>query len=337
MSKALGLLMALTLAVQALPAFAQSIDLSGHQEPSGAITVYHHGDTVDPYFATKALLMMGKGEQARRQAFAWIDWVRKYQSPEGLFSRYTRPAGGKWENSAPADADDAMLALWLQLLYRTAPDTGLPEAWLSSASNASRQLEALYMADKGIYQISASLPVGLLMDNIEIYDAFSSMARDMRRMGQFSLATRYQNKADMLRASITAVFYDSVHGEYLVSTQKRDAVPAFYPEAVAQLFPVMYRLLESQELAKAYQEWMKANDQLWFSQKTEDFPWGLIAITAIEMDDVARASCWAQRSEPLRYSARWNVVEDVALQIVKISLKRSPEASKIPCVGSDLL
>src|SRR5690606_2097993 len=101
----------------------------------------------------------------------------------GLFNRYQLNSNGGWDIIASADADDAMLAVWIELLYRVAPSKGMPASWKKSIAKAQSQLDALYNAKQGIYHISSSLPVGLLMDNVEISLAFKNIANDQRRLG----------------------------------------------------------------------------------------------------------------------------------------------------------
>lgn len=315
---------------------AQTLDLSGYQKKSGAITVHYHGDKVDPYFATLALLTAQKGHMdISAPAMAWVAWAIRMQSPDGLFERYARDATGGWKRYAAADADDAMLALWLELLYSLAPSTGLPKTWHDSAKKAENQLQALYNPKQGIYYISQTLPVGLLMDNIEIYAAFKNIAHQQRRMGLWFKAIISEYKAARLKRNILEVFKQPSTETFLVSTQAENT-NAFYPDHAAQIFPLLYRLNEGADAHRIYRDWIKANGKAWFKQGITDYPWGLIAITALNMNDANSASCWQQNSVPLRYSKHWNVLEEAASQQVKWRLSMLQDSS-IPCIGKDLL
>ena len=73
---------------------AQPLDLSGYQQPDGAITTEYNGDKVDPYFATVSLLIAKKsGLNIQEQGLAWINWALQQQKPSGLFNRYEREKG----------------------------------------------------------------------------------------------------------------------------------------------------------------------------------------------------------------------------------------------------
>ena len=152
------------------------------QAPDGAMTLNSGGNYVEPYFATKALIVAQDGGlDVREAAKAWIEWVLPRQRPDGLFRRFCR-VNGEWRDCAPADADDSMLALWMQLLYRMAPATGMPAEWQRSLALSARQLAKLRNQRLGVYHISTRNHVALLMDNIEVYAALKDVARAQLRL-----------------------------------------------------------------------------------------------------------------------------------------------------------
>ena len=323
------------LAMQAADAFALDIDLNGYQEDNGAITSWFHGDTIDPYFATKALLLARDGDlDARKQTLSWIKWAMHAQRGDGLFNRYKRDiTDNNWKVWDIADADDAMLALWMQLLYRMTLPPGMNAQWKDSFDRAQARLEDIYDERKGIYHISKALPVGLLMDNMEIYSAFADIAKQCRRLGQTEKAKEYEEKALNLRDAIHSVFgHES--GVYTITTQERDK-QEFYPDRVAQVFPILYGL-ENGTAKEVYKNWLNANGKEWLEQRNHDYPWGLVAITALDMGDADSASCWQNRAEPMRYSGHWNILEEVALQSVKYRLSLQ-KYDKVPCTWGKLV
>ena len=122
----------LSLLFAPLQAFADAIDLNGFQRPDGAITTGFGGTTVDPYFATKSLIVaMDEKLDVKKETEAWIAWALQMQKSDGLFERYELSDNVKWQAYTESDADDAMSALWIELLYRTAPKF-LPVPWLAS-------------------------------------------------------------------------------------------------------------------------------------------------------------------------------------------------------------
>ena len=324
------------MAMQAAGALALDVDLSGYQEENGAITSWFHGDTIDPYFATKALLLAKDGDlNARKQSLAWVKWALHAQRGDGLFNRYKRDiTDNNWKVVAASDADDAMLALWIELLYRLSPSQGMPAQWQDSLNRAEERLDELFDEDSGIYHISTALPVGLLMDNMEIYASLSHSMRECKRLGLKAKAKEYQDRLDELRDGINQTF-GIKDGVYAISTQPRDK-DDFYPDKVAQVFPILYRFAEGAQARQIFENWLKNNGKEWIEQRTNDYPWGLVAITALDMGDADSASCWQNRAEPMRYSGHWNILEEVALQSVKYRLSLQ-KYDKIPCVWGGLV
>ena len=101
---------------------AKTLDLSGYTDASGAITVQHQGDTVDPYFALQALwLAQSQGMDTSAHALPFARWLAGQYSAAGHLGRYCKTAE-RWTWCKAPDADDASLALWLLLLRH------LPEA-----------------------------------------------------------------------------------------------------------------------------------------------------------------------------------------------------------------
>ncbi len=71
------------------PACAAELVLTDYQRPDGAITTYFAGDSIDPYFAAKALLAaQDAGMTTRTAATRWIAWLLPRQLADGCFDRY---------------------------------------------------------------------------------------------------------------------------------------------------------------------------------------------------------------------------------------------------------
>jgi len=333
---ALAILFFMMLVARPVILLAQEPLLYGYQETNGAVTNGYAGDTVDPYFATKAMLiLLDTDSKAKQPAMAWVVWGLQMQRSDGLFERYKRDGEDNWHPYARADADDAVLALWLELLYRLTPAEGMQESWKNSAEMAEKQLSALYDPVQGIYHISVEMPIGLLMDNVEIYSAYMRIAKEQHRLGLKAQATASRKKAAILAQNIVKIFKPEGSVGYLVSTQQPNG-ELFYPDRVAQLYPLLYKLPDGDNAASVYTIWMSANGKEWLLQKDNNYAWGLVAITALKKDDNYSASCWQNRAEPMRYSEHWNVLEEAALQYVKWRLQVRHYDTHIPCVGGNL-
>lgn len=287
-----------------------------YQSVDGSITVLKNGSVIDPYFATKALLIAKDGGlDISKIGKLWIDWAIEKQQESGLFERYCL-INSEWEPCAAADADDALLGLWLELLYTLSPQNGFPDKWKQSAIKAERQLDSLYNAEIGTYNISTNLPVSLLMDNIEIYRAFRNIGIEATRIGNNHKAKEYNEKATALRKRIIKQFWQPRLEEFLISTQGREK-SEFYPDDLAQIYPLVHKMPypNNYRKGKIYSEWLANNKEKWLNFGYNDYPWGLVAVAALNLNDKKTAFCWhGIIAREARDSNRWNVLEEAAFQ-----------------------
>lgn len=315
----------------AVPASAAEPFLLGYQRPDGAITVLLHGDVVDPYFAAKALIAADDAHaDVQNAAIQWIEWLMPRQNPDGTFDRFCERNG----NTAPcarADADDSALALWIELLTRYAPSGRMPSKWQSSLDKATASLARLYDSHRGVYQISSTLHVALLMDNVEVLDAMRALSAYYARTGDARTASKWQTAAERLARAIVKVFWSA--GQYQPSTQHL-ADSAFYPTAVAQIFPILSDIgVPGQSNSAFYARWMKQNCQAWLDLPRHDYPWGLVALASQKFGDRAAIACWHAHSAPFRHGAHWNVLEEALFTSFEAQL-RDPLAPAQCCMPS---
>lgn len=305
---------------------------NGYQLPDGAISLHHHGDYIEPYFATKALLLAQEaGLDVRQPVQQWIQWLLPRQDKHGAFGRYCRKPGTDWKLCAPSDADDSMLSLWLQLLYTNAPNSGIPQEWQQSVRKAKESLDHLRNSRLGVYHISSSNHVALFMDNIEVYSALVAIARAQERFGHTDQADKTYAEAEKLNLGIKRVFWNK-HAEWFrPSIQKSRS--EFYPDVVAQVYPWLADLPMQSDVQtrEAWNRWRNhfAND--WLDKKRDPHPWGLVAMAALKVGDDTSAACWLTRSEPLRYSTNWNVLEESAFQAVQAHLQEKEKSNPSAC------
>lgn len=303
------LLLAASLSQPCAHAAGAELTLQGYQRADGAITTYFNGDSVDPYFASKALLAaQDAGISTSTTAQRWIAWLLPRQHPDGRFDRYCMK-GQQMTSCQLADADDALMAAWMELLVRSAPKSGLPPAWRASFDKASQHLETLRNPKTRVYHISASLPVALLMDNVEVSSAFKAVGRYRQSQGDNAGAEAWMRKAGQLDRDILSVFWRGEEG-YLVSTQQPNT-NQFYPDAVAQIFPILADIRSAgRPRAADYGLWMQQHRMTWLGMSEVDYPWGLVALIADKMNDKDAIACWRMRSVQFRHGSHWNVLEE---------------------------
>jgi hypothetical protein len=288
------------------------------QAGDGAIVLTPGGDYVEPYFATKALIVaQDAGINVSNAAGAWIRWALPRQTSHGLFRRYCR-SGDRWRDCAPADADDSMLALWMQLLYRMAPVDGMPAAWRWSVARSRSQLEKLRNRRLGVYHVSGRNHAALLMDNVEVYAALKDIAQAQTRLHEPAEAETEAQAADLAK-SIQRVFWDRRLKRFRPAMEK--SRKAFYPDAVAQVYPWLADMNgPGQNAHHAWEQWKKTFGRGWIERRYDNHPWGLVALAAEKLGDANTAACWTSQADSLRRSASWNVLEEAAWQALRARL-----------------
>jgi hypothetical protein len=294
---------------------AAAFDPATFQQPDGAVTLNPGGDYVEPYFATKALIVAQDGGlDIRQSAAAWIKWALPRQRSNGMFRRFCR-SNQEWRDCAPADADDSMEALWMQLLYRMAPSTGMPAEWRHSLALCARQLDKLRNRRLGLYHISQLNHVALFMDNVEIYAALKDVAQAQQRLHD-PAAPATDARAQQLASAIQRVFWDRRAQRFRPSMQK--SAPAFYPDVVAQVYPWLADVSgPGQDAHQAWQQWKRSFGAGWIERRYDSHPWGLVAMAADKLGDAPTAACWTSQSDALRGSGSWNVLEEAAWQALR--------------------
>lgn len=308
---------------------------AGYLQPSGAIMTYYGArDFIDPYFPTMALLTAhDNGMNVSHVANGWINWLLPRQEANGLFSIFCNDQEtNNYRACLNADADDAMMAMWIDLLYRTAPTSGMPAAWMESTRKAENQLESLYDRESGVYFISHELPVGLLMDNVEIYASLKRASLEAKRLGVGQQAALFSLKAARLKTGIIKTFWDEDAQRFKPSTQKREAQD-FYPDVVAQLMPALrgFELSLAGAPEKFYRSWMQSHRTAWMDMVGKEYPWGLVAIAATQHNDMDTANCWFQQAAPHRNTDKWDVLDEAAFQAVEIHLLKKWQGGPPTC------
>ena len=308
---------------KAMASTPASIQLEGYADASGAISIVKNGTTADPYFALQALLLAyDNGMDISAPAEKFIRWLLPFQKPDGTFDRFCkRTPVGKWEACKPADADDSLLALWMRLLEIKPALLAKEPLWAKSHAASKAALKNLYQPSRGVYMVSPVVLHGLFMDNLEVWSLKASLGK----------TNSAESKA--LAEAINRTFWNPVNKQFTVSTQLEQGAqkPAFYPDSVAQIFPLLvdFPLLPKPSRAY-YQEWMKSNRTDWLAQGELDYPWGLLAVLAVRQGDKVTAGCWLRTVTSMRHSARWAVTDEVSLQILQ-HRKIAPAAAGAPC------
>lgn len=253
------------------------LDLSRFARAFGLSTVLADGDIHDPYFSGKALICARQlGLSVDDQARAMLDWLLPKQRGDGSFARYCLRAS-QWEPCLQADADDSMCAIVIELISVLSMGVGIRSDW-QSAIDRCQGLLGLLKSARGTYNVSASLPVQLLMDNCEVYESLVRLADCYRSNAMLARAREVGAQAESLGVSIVKQFWQPATASYRVTSQS-DAGSAFYPDATGQLFPLLgglYLLRGTPGID--LQRWIDQYGAAWLDGSSDHYPWGLVAM-----------------------------------------------------------
>ena len=295
-----------------------SFELDGYMSDSGAITILHKGDTTDPYFAMQALLLAhDNGLDISAPAEKFANWLVGRQKPDGTFDRFCQGPAKTWVSCKTADADDSLLALWMRLLDTMPKQLGANPAWMKSYVISKKSLDHLYQPSRGVYMVSPVYLHGLFMDNLEVWSlkAHSKTPKPV--------------ELDKLAKDIYGTFWQAANKRFLVSTQleQQTQKPQFYPDHVAQIFPLLVDFPLIPQNAKVYyRNWMRMHRAEWLAHGETDYPWGLLAVLALRQGDEPTARCWLRETSAMRHSNRWAVTDEAAFLI--LASKRIQAADK---------
>ncbi len=301
---------------------APQLEMGGYMDQDGAITVLHKGDSADPYFAMQALLLAHEnGMDISTPAAKFVNWLVPMQKPDGTFDRFCRRVENKWVSCKTADADDSLLAIWMKLLETMPAQLNKNPVWKKSYRISKTSLDHLFQPSRGIYMVSPVYLHGLFMDNLEVWSLKNHLKKPVERA-----------EADKLARAIDGTFWDPVNKRYLVSTQleQRSEKPVFYPDHVAQIFPLLVDFPIREDAKSYYRNWMRMHRGEWLSQGETDYPWGILAVLALRQNDIVTARCWLREAAPLRHSSRWAVTDDASYQILA-GKGLTPAAKEVSC------
>jgi hypothetical protein len=303
---------------------------SGYQDDTGAMTVTRKGDFADPYFAMKALWVMGYGKttppepKEQEVALRLMKWMLPLQLPNGSFERYCKASnhntGTSWKTCKAADADDVMTALWVYCVLRYAPPDD--PAWNASAARSLTLLATLWDEGRNVFRLFPNNQEALFIDNLELFELLPSISNPV------ALKRLFPNAAEAAKSPALSLFQNGISNklkngiektfEIKLTTQtypKRLASPGqlpglnFYPHVVAPIFIWTSTIQSKITAQRLWAQWWELAGNAWLKRETDNYPWAIIALVAYKLDPMAlnlwlTAAC-KQRDDPL-----WTVMDE---------------------------
>jgi hypothetical protein len=282
-----------------------SIWLSTQCRPSGAI-IYTDAE-IEPYFGNLAALGMCLDPVRLPQVIAWMKWyVSKLNRPDiwgltGSIYVYSISPTGEEISTGNCDSVDSYAATFLSLAWNLW-QTGDPasQAYIKSIASALDMVGGVITSPKiqqpdGLTFAKPNYQFKYLQDNCEVYHGLSDAVSLFTALGNPTQAAYFSAAA---ASSIKGIMTMLVAGEWSVYKGVSGVLQApnmstFYPDAMAQLFPVLHGVVEptsAQAVAsyaafnKAYPTWTSLS----FATADDPFPQCLLGVVAKIMGDESR-------------------------------------------------
>ncbi|MBQ6118867.1 MAG: hypothetical protein IJK98_06515 [Clostridia bacterium] len=298
------------------------------QLPDGAFAVYAKADgevSVNPYFAAFtaiALTAYDGSAQAGERVRRYIDWHFAHLNtaeadPNGLagtiFDYRATVRGGAVTAEEPTgdyDSTDSYAALFLRLLRDYARRYG-DDALLTAHAAQIRQLVEVIFAsmERGYTFSRPDYRMMYLMDNCEVYGGLCAAAELCGVIGDAALQKRVTAAVKSYERRFLTDWYRDGHFRWAMSPDEKGRFQeeafswdAFYPDAAAQLYPVIWGLVKPCGLpAKRvyadccrHWQWEKMDYR---EQGVSQYYWGAFALAAAKMGDMDRLNGWLARYE----------------------------------------
>ncbi len=206
---------------------------------------------VQPYFANLYALSLCRHGRHLDEVARYIDWyldslnVDAAGRPTGIIDDVLIHHGNREESLDRYDSADGYAGTFLILLdaYEQATgDAALLQRRRTEALSVAELLLALQDQD-GLVRVLPDDGTHYLMDNCEAYGGLLAWSALERRLG-WEAGPRWLSAAERLRQAIMLRLWDPVTHRFHWAETEETGHPStwdrYYPDALAQLFPVLY-------------------------------------------------------------------------------------------------
>lgn len=275
-------------------------------------------DAVNPYYGNLAAIGMCKMPELAGRVKNWLQWyVDHLNCPDkwgmaGTIYDYAVLPGNvpSYQSKNDADSTDSYAASFLSLAW-SCYETGvglLQDAVKQILAKLFMIADSLLLTQQsdGCTWAKPDYQIKYLMDNCEVYRGLRDFAALLGALGVPANKKYYDSRADQVLKGINGMW---MFGSWAIEhdTLTKADLSKWYPDATAQLFPVMQGVLlpgdpKAQQSYAAFTKAWPAWSQLVFN-KQDPFPWVMVAYTAALMGDYDRVDAYL-REIGTRYVAK---------------------------------
>ncbi len=285
------------------------------QLPSGAIAVDLSGERIVPYFGNlAAMALVERRPSDVKEYMAW--YLAHLNSPdrwglEGTIYDYAVGRDGVEKPTLTYDSADSYAATFLTLAYTYYAKTGDGE-FVYENLDALRTIASVVFQlqdTDGLVWANAARREKYLMDNAENYRGLADYARLLAAVGRRDEANAARQAADRIAQGITGRMWNEDRGNFdwaiydlrlggrrVAEVWRQSSWPKWYPDAVAQVFPIVYGIVSPSDpravsLYENLNEWHPG----WVEQAKDDpRPWAILGYAAALVGDTDRAKAFVR-------------------------------------------
>jgi hypothetical protein len=279
--------------------------LTTAQSPEGFISLAGERPDIIPYFTNLSALALCDDATYRDAVKAYLEWTMAHLNPTdkwglaGTIYDYQAVDGKNPVSMENYDSADSYAATALSLAaayYRTTKDAGFIEKHYRELAQVAAVILTLQDSD-GLVWSKPNLQVKYLMDNCECCRGLADWSGLLADLGCKDLALLYGRKAEQIKRAVENQFWDEGEACYAwaIDQEGKRHLPQAghsYPGAFAQVYPVLFGAV-SPDSGKAILAYQRLYQELpeWPALQVQDpFPWALLGLAAVQMDDLAGAS-----------------------------------------------
>jgi hypothetical protein len=300
-----------------------------------------------PYFSNLALenlLLLENETNDYAVVKKYLLWYLSYLNVDGSindFYIYTL-SDKKEKNSYERDSVDSYGATFLSLLKIYVDESGDKKLLLDNKTKI-RLVEdsVLNLMDDGLTFAKADYSVKFLMDNTEVYKGFLDCSWIEKNVFEDSeRAIYFQQKAEEVKQSILKkMIKDESYFCVTLGSCSSIDLKNFYPDAVSQLFPIYYEIIDSKsDLAKKIWKDFNLNFPYWYKKDKPElvddfFPWVFVGRVSLIMGDIQKALSMLESVEDLFLTSHnypWYIKESGDYLVLADSLRKINKVV-IPC------
>lgn len=328
-------------------AFQQTEWLLACRTASGTFAVAPGADLVIPYFANQAAWSLLP--EHPQEAKAHLEWYLGHLNRPDRFGLSGtvydyRLEGDREVPAGSYDSADAYAATFLSAVaryWRVTADTRFVLDHRADLDLVAGVIVALQDAD-GLAWARPGHWVKYLMDNAENYQGLSEYAWLLARLGDSEAAAYWAERAEAVRRGIRQVLYNPRRGDYywavkMSGTRRLPNWRQWYPDAVAQLFPVLCGVEDpdSRVSREVYRRFALHYPAWAAAPRAGRSPWGVITPVAVAMGDtIELGSSLATAAQVPARGTLWHAGEAAhllsAVRLWLSSLGRQDAAAPVP-------